>query len=271
MHRQAEKAPSRRLARAAAASSRQALQQAMHQPAAQEPVGAGTRRAASAPAGRRIAGRDGASGRGGVGSGVGRLAQPFRLRDFERGAAATPACRRCAAPRLRRARGASPCRDQPSHAPRNRIPPASPRPQDRSRPARTNCPAARAALASPSRRHKAGPRRGSARHRAAGDIPRRAARPPPASASVVGRRAAVPPAPQRQARPSLQRTLRQLASGHCSVSGRKTIGACRPLAPCTVMIRTSSRPRWSRSRLTSDSPAASQARKPCSDGPCIRS
>ena len=42
----------------------------------------------------------------------------------------------------------------------------------------------------------------------------------------------------------------------CIVSGRKTIGACRPLAPCTVMMRTWPPVSWSRSRLISTRAAA---------------
>ncbi len=49
------------------------------------------------------------------------------------------------------------------------------------------------------------------------------------------------------------------------VSGRNTIGASRPLAPCTVMTRTSSRP-CSMSRLISRSPSRSQVRKPVQRG-----
>ena len=53
--------------------------------------------------------------------------------------------------------------------------------------------------------------------------------------------------------------------GGVVVSARITIGASSPLAPCTVMTRTSSRA-ISMSRLTSMSAARSQATKPCSDG-----
>ena len=49
------------------------------------------------------------------------------------------------------------------------------------------------------------------------------------------------------------------------VSGRNTIGASRPLAPCTVMTRTSLRP-CSMSRLTWGSERRSQPRKPDSEG-----
>ena len=59
--------------------------------------------------------------------------------------------------------------------------------------------------------------------------------------------------PQQPARTSADRVEQ--------VSGRNTIGASRPLAPCTVITRTSSRP-CSMSRLISGTPSRSQPRKP---------
>ncbi len=53
--------------------------------------------------------------------------------------------------------------------------------------------------------------------------------------------------------------------GGVVVSARITVSASRPLAPCTVITRTSSRAN-SMSRLTSACAARSQAMKPCSDG-----
>ena len=58
--------------------------------------------------------------------------------------------------------------------------------------------------------------------------------------------------------------------GGVVVSARITIGASSPLAPCTVITRTSSRA-MSMSRFTCVSPARSQATKPCSVGASCRS
>ena len=54
-------------------------------------------------------------------------------------------------------------------------------------------------------------------------------------------------------------------AGGVVVSARITIGASSPLAPCTVITRTSSRV-ISMSRFTSVCAVRSQATKPCSDG-----
>ena len=59
-------------------------------------------------------------------------------------------------------------------------------------------------------------------------------------------------------------------AGGVIVSARKTIGASRPLAPCTVITRTSSRA-ISMSRFTSARASRSQAMKPCSEGVSRRS
>ena len=59
-------------------------------------------------------------------------------------------------------------------------------------------------------------------------------------------------------------------AGGVVVSARITIGASRPLAPCTVITRTSSRV-ISMSRFTSVLAARSQATKPCSEGVSRRS
>ena len=123
---------------------------------------------------------------------------------------------------------------------------------------RPPCRASSPGPARPSRRPAAGPRRGSARRRAGGS-------PPPAGAgrllafsAGVGRGLVVlargaqsgsstPPS-------SVQRTT---CVGACPRrrSGRITTGACSPLAPCTVMIRTASAP-LSASRFTSRAAAA---------------
>ena len=105
--------------------------------------------------------------------------------------------------------------------------------------------------------------RASSPHRAAGDIPRHpprnrglciletwnagmARRRPEQMADLVWRRR-LASAPNRSAVPA--------ARGTVQVSGRITMGACRPLAPCTVMMRTSSRS-CSMSRLIVDIAAA---------------
>ena len=114
-------------------------------------------------------------------------------------------------------------------------------------------------LLASSRRHRAGRAPSSWRRRAAGDTPR--ARPcargpwPPRCA-----RASLPPAGQTIWPTSSGGTpcrasrwmLAPWRLGSMQVSGRNTIGACRPLAPCTVMMRTSSR-FCSMSRLISTS------------------
>ena len=63
---------------------------------------------------------------------------------------------------------------------------------------------------------------------------------------------------------------RVVSAGDVVVSTRNTTGASSPLAPCTVMTRTSSR-LISMSRLTSVSAARSHATKPCSEAGALRS
>ena len=55
-----------------------------------------------------------------------------------------------------------------------------------------------------------------------------------------------------------------MSDGDVVVSAMITTGASSPLAPCTVITRTSSR-EISMSRFTSVSAARSQAMKPCSE------
>ena len=124
---------------------------------------------------------------------------------------------------------------------------------------------------SASRRYRAGPAPGSGRHRAAGDIPASGASRARGLFGDIARCHVIP------RRPPQRQPVRRLHSkaifwsGTAIVSGKKTTGASRPLAPCTVMIRTSSRWRAAKSRLTSISPATSQRKNPCSDGTCSRS
>ncbi|RYE83065.1 MAG: hypothetical protein EOP19_14745, partial [Hyphomicrobiales bacterium] len=69
---------------------------------------------------------------------------------------------------------------------------------------------------------------------------------------------------------AIEQTLRPLSevwreSGLLAASARMTIGASRPLAPCTVMTRTPP-PRSLSSRLIMTSRERMAARKPCSEG-----
>ena len=127
--------------------------------------------------------------------------------------------------------------------------------------------------ASASRTPPAGPRRGSARHRAAGCAP------PCAGARASSRMRCAASAAELLARREQIGTATPVAGssaqmigpssgGIAVVSGRMTSGACRPLAPCTVMTRTWL-PAASASRFTSAPERRSQCRKPCSDGGCM--
>ena len=137
------------------------------------------------------------------------------------------------------------------------------------------CRAARVSSAA-CRTRSAGRRRASARHRAGGyirDAPSstRASRARRRSARFVplGRHPDQPFG--RIGRGVLRRQRAASAAdadrpcGSVVVSARTTIGASRPLAPCTVITRTSSRA-ISMSRLISAWRRAARRRKPCSDG-----
>ena len=116
------------------------------------------------------------------------------------------------------------------------------------------------AARAPSRRRRAGRARASRRHRAAGGTRARAPGGRPARGAALRVVIGGADRPQRQRRRPVGPEQPGLgaAVGALHVSGRNTIGASRPLAPCTVMTRTSSRP-WSRSRLISVSPARASA------------
>ncbi len=128
--------------------------------------------------------------------------------------------------------------------------------------------------AAASRTPPAGPRPGSA--------PRRAAGCAPPSAAAAPRRAAAAPAAQRTSlrgaqsgtsRPvagSVAHRIGPSSGGSAVVSGRITSGACKPLAPCTVITRTSAARAPPASRFTSAPDRRSQCRKPCNDGGCRR-
>ena len=129
-------------------------------------------------------------------------------------------------------------------------------------------PALRRAACRDSRRRSAGPRRASCRHRAGGGIRRRRV-PRRADAGSreqpigdVGRRA---PEIARAGQPpfgskGIRRGRCCSLNGAAPPSTRNTTGASRPLAACTVMMRTSSRV-WSISRLISGPALSSVARK----------
>ena len=130
-----------------------------------------------------------------------------------------------------------------------------------------------------SRRRSGDRRRASSPHRAGGDIHPRSRRASPCGPPRP--RPGLPPScrprPRRRARaarhcPAAGRISRSrcVSDGEVVVSTRNTTEASSPLAPCTVMTRTSSR-EISMSRFTSVSAARSQAINPCSEAGALRS
>ena len=125
--------------------------------------------------------------------------------------------------------------------------------------------------ASASRTPAAGPRLGSERRRAAGCAPPSAAAGQRRAAGRA-RRSEIPcaaptAAPRGRSSGRPPRRSPPSSFGSAAVSGTITSGACNPLAPCTVMIRTRS-PAASGSRFTSAPDRRSQWRNPCREGGC---
>ena len=142
----------------------------------------------------------------------------------------------------------SPCANFRAHRLRRRAPPAG----TRTFPRRRSC--------SRSRRHRAGPWRGSARHRAGGDVLFSDFAPAPSALAWPDllRRLVVRTAETARHPPYTEDVPSAIGlSGSEVVSGRMTMSASSPLAPCTVITRTSLRPR-SMSRLISAPPRSTQ-------------